>query len=405
MNCVVLVVDRLHQGYLGAYGNTWIETPAIDRLASESFVFDSALGDSPQLGRIYRSYWHGLHSMCTRPAAEENRPSLPALLRAAGVATTLMTDEPQVADHPLTVDFDELVRIEPAWQPRVADQLDQTQLARSFVEAIEWFESAREPFLLWCHLAAMGTTWDAPRDFRSIAWEEGDPEPYAAAEPPERLLPERFDPDEAWANTLAYAGQVSVLDSCLGALLEFFRGSELARNTLLVLTSPRGYPLGEHRRLGPCDDALYGELLHAPLMLRFPDGLGALARSPALVEPSDLWATLLDWWQVGDRPRSPTGGSLLPIVRQEAVGLRDRLCIQGHQQRAIRTPAWFMRQAAASELFAKPDDRWEVNDVTVRCQEIVECLGDTITEFDQTVQHGSLGDLPPLSDVLLNGLD
>jgi arylsulfatase A-like enzyme len=39
VNAICLVVDRLHTGFLGAYGNTWIETPVFDRLAAESFHF------------------------------------------------------------------------------------------------------------------------------------------------------------------------------------------------------------------------------------------------------------------------------------------------------------------------------------------------------------------------------
>ena len=405
MNAIVLAVDRLHQGYVGAYGNSWIETPAIDRLASESLVFDHCLADAPQLDRLCRSYWHGLHAMCTRPAAEEDRPTLPTLLRAAGVASTLLTDEPIVAQHRLGEGFDELVTLDPSWQPQVADEVEQTQIARTCVAAIEWLERARRPFLLWCHWAALGATWDAPPEFRRAYWEEGDPEPLSAAEPPDRRLPAGFDPDEPWAAAQAYAGQVSVFDTCLDAFLEFFRSSSLADDTLLVLTAPRSFPLGEHGRIGPCDDALYDELVHVPLMLRFPDGLAAMARSQALVEPSDLWATLLDWWNVGDRPPAPTAASLLPIARGDTPAVRDRLCIQGVQQRAIRTPAWYMRQTAEYELFTKPDDRWEANNVAVRCQEVVECLGDAITEFDQTVQHGRLSDLPALAPVLIEGLE
>ena len=43
MNVVCLVIDRLQAGYVGAYGNTWIETPNLDRLASQSFLLEHAL--------------------------------------------------------------------------------------------------------------------------------------------------------------------------------------------------------------------------------------------------------------------------------------------------------------------------------------------------------------------------
>ena len=318
----------------------------------------------------------------------------------------MLTDELAVARHPLVVDFDELIEIDPPWQPKGAEEIEQTHLARCFVQAIDWLESARRPFLLWCHLAGLGTAWDAPLGFRHTYWEDGDPEPPTSAEVPEMMLEEDHDPDKLLGISQAYAGQVSLLDTCLGAFLEFVDGSPAGGETVLALTSARGFPLGEHRRVGPCDEALYGELVHVPLMLRLPGFSGAAARSRALVEPADLWATLLDCCGAEDVPESPTGGSLMPIVRQEVELLRDRLCIAGDRSdRAIRTPAWYLRTAAEPELFAKPDDRWEVNNVSDRCREVVECLRDVLAQYEQTLHSGRVSELPPLSEVLLSGLE
>ena len=230
MNAICLVVDRLHAGYLGAYGNSWIETPALDRLASQSVVFDQALVDSPQLERLYRSYWQGWHALC--PAPPESRPTLAALLRQAGVTTALLTDEPQVARHPLAVDFDEVVEIDPPWQPHSAGEIHQTHFAQCFVEIIDWLEAARGPFLLWCHLGGLGTTWDAPLRFRQAYCEQGDPPPPAAADVPDRMLPADYDPDELLGIAQSYAGQVTMLDTCLGAMFEFLDGLPAARRNL-----------------------------------------------------------------------------------------------------------------------------------------------------------------------------
>jgi hypothetical protein len=404
MNAICLVIDRLHVGHFGAYGNSWIETPALDRLAGEAFVFDQALIDTPQLEGLYRSYWRGWHALAPRQRAEE-RPTLAALLRDAGVTTALLSDERAVSQHALAVDFDELIEIDPPWQAQVADEIEQTHFARCFVQAIERLQSARGPLLLWCHLGGLGTTWDAPPEFRRAYWDDGDPEPLTWAEVPDRTLPRDCDPDEVLGVCQAYAGQVSLLDTCLGAMVEFLDSSPMGPETLLAVTSARGFPLGEHGRIGPCDEALYGELLHVPLLLRFPDRLGAADRSQALVEPSDLWATLLDWWGVAQRPETPTAASLMPIVQGQCGMLRDRLCAAGQGiQRGVRTPAWYLRRTAEPELFVKPDDRWEVNNVSTRCQEVVECLLDALAQYEQALQCGGIGDLPPLSDVLLRGL-
>ena len=147
-------------------------------------------------------------------------------------------------------------------------------------------------------------------------------------------------------------------------------------------------------------------MVQVPLLMQFPDGAGAGVRSQSLVEPADLWATLLDWWAVDAPPHAPTALSLLPIVRGQCSALRDRLCILGNpSQRAIRTPAWHLRATAEPELFAKPDDRWEVNDVASRCRDVVEGLQAALADYELILPTGRVSDLPPLGDVLLNGME
>ena len=192
-------------------------------------------------------------------------------MRDVGVTTALLSDEPQVCRHPLADDFDELVDIDPPWEPRVAGNVARTHFGRCFVQMIDWLQSARGPFLLWCHLGGLGTTWDAPLQFRQAYQDQGDPDPPESAEVPERILPADYDPDELLGAVQSYAGQVTMLDECLDAFWDFFDGLPIARETLLSVTSARGFPLGEHNRLGPCDGELYNELVHVPWMLR-PSG-------------------------------------------------------------------------------------------------------------------------------------
>ena len=141
MNAICLIIDRLQSGFLGAYGNTWIETPVFDRLAAESFVFDQMLIDSPQLGPLYRSYWQGWHALAP---AVENRPTLPAMLREVGVNCTLLTDDRRVIEHPLAIDFDDCIQIDPPWQSQMAaaEAYEETHLARCFLQIIDRVQTA-----------------------------------------------------------------------------------------------------------------------------------------------------------------------------------------------------------------------------------------------------------------------
>jgi arylsulfatase A-like enzyme len=320
------------------------------------------------------------------------------------VAATLLTDERAIASHPLAGGFETVLSLPGAGRGEVAKTLDETHLAGCFARLIDWLESAQGRWCVWCHLKGLAAPWDAPLEFRRAYIEEGDPEPPASADVPDRMLPSDFDPDELLGYWQAYAGQVTLLDTCLGALLEFLRTGRLGEDTALVLLSARGFPLGEHGRLGGCDHALYNELVHVPLVLRFPEGLGAAGRSSALVQPSDLGATLLDLWGVRHEELPFGGRSLMPLVREEAEGFRDHLAIAGAgSERAIATPAWYLRMPGAGpdQLFVRPDDRWQVNDVADRCPEVAEQLREAFSRLAQAIQSGQSAQIPPLDEALL----
>lgn len=362
---VCLIVDRLQAGMLGCYGNTWVQTPSLDALAAGAFVFDQALVESPDLTDYYRAAWQGISAAAS--AGEATERSFVAEYRAAGGPTTLVTDEPQVAVLAGAA-FADVDLVEAAEPERPAPTLDETQLARFFGAAIGRLEEFRSPGLLWLHARGLGGPWDAPLELRNQFADEQDPLPPELVRFAPRRLPSDYDPDELLGLGFAYAGQVAALDTCLGLALEALDASAGGREALVIFTAPRGYPLGEHLRAGPCDEPLYEENVHVPLVLRLPQGRGALERSQALVTPVDLYGTLRHWCGF-----SGGEGSLLSLVDGSRKALRDHVRMRSQCDRAIRTPAWHLRvsgtaEAPRRELFAKPSDRYEVNEVADRCE-------------------------------------
>lgn len=408
MNAVCLLIDRLHAGYLGCYGNTWIATPNFDRLAAESFVLDQALADSTSLAERYRALGYGRHAL-----ESDSGPSLVRRLHDAGIASTLLTDAGD-EDLPLAGAGDPLTRIdlERSELRSVANEIEDTRWAEFFAAAIEWLDSAAEPFCLWLDGRSLGTLWDAPLDFRRRYADPDEPVPPDTADVPRLALPPDYDPDQLLGITQSYAGQVTLLDECLGAFLEYFRQSRHARSTLLVCMSTRGLALGEHRLVGAWDDTLWGETVRLACMLRFPDDTGRAARTPALVQPPDVTATLADFWQLASQPGPPGfARSLLPLARDQQDLLRERVVVKGPAgQRAIRTRAWCLQRPKTStltgeaavrpRLFAQPDDRFEQNDVALRCPEVVEQLERALEESERLIAAGELEGLSPLDEGL-----
>jgi arylsulfatase A-like enzyme len=402
-NALVLIIDRLGSAYLGPYGNTWIETPAWNRLAARSMLFESALVDSPDLDTVYHSYWQGRHALSARHTCDV--PPLVEQLDEQGVTSWLVTDEPAVARHAAAAGFHERV-ILPAGGARESPDFEQTQLARVFATAIDVLDQATAPFLVWVHAQGMQGPWDAPYAYRHQFAEDEDPDPPAFTNPPDCRLAEDYDPDQLLGFLHAYAGQVALLDTCLDVLLDAFWQNPLAESTSLLATSTRGYPLGEHQYVGRTEAPLQAELLQVPWMIHWPADAGALLRSHLLVQPPDLYPTLLEWFHV-PLPTPPIWGRALSPSQWNNLAdeARRQACAMHEEQRALRTPAWFLRHGPNQppSLYVKPDDRWECNEVASRCEDVVNELLQTLDDFANAARDDQRAALRPLSAGLLEG--
>ena len=391
-SAIVLVVDRLGASFLGPYGNTWIETPNFNRLASESTLFENMIVESPKIEETYQSYFlakHLLFRQAESPPALVD-PSLPTKIASAEAESWLVTDEPRLSATDWEERFTHAHHLPPADSYESADSLEQTQLARFFASAIDIFRSEVQtrdsPFLFWCHCQGMAGAWDAPLAYREQFVDESDPDPPNLVQPPSHTRDD-FSPDDLFGFSCSYAGQITALDECLGAFWEAI-SDRLDDDTIFVVTSPRGYPLGEHGIVGgdptigsdTCEVVkLYSELLHVPCMIYRKGSQNASMRVPSLVQPCDLGTTLREWLALESESKSR---SLFDIASR--VMVEPSIAVASHDsQLAIRTGAWLARiphiddqnGGAAKELFLKPDDRWDANDIADRCGELSQEFG------------------------------
>lgn len=427
-SAVVLVFDRLGASFLGPYGNTWLETPGWNRLASESLLWEQCLSDSTELPSIYRSFWYGQHAVAGN--AIPGWPSLMERLNQAGVHTVLLTDDPVVARHPGARLFEECVELTDPDNTEPCEHPADCAISQFLARLLSIQEDLPEPYLIWAHSRGMAGPWDTPRESRDSFRDEDDPPAYEGVEPPRLCLPAGYDPDQVFPWVQAYAAQVQLLDVALQCYLDDPRRLE---TTALVVTSARGFPLGEHRVVGDVEtrddcpasgispDAshkaqplgttrndpestdrlqprLYQETLHVPLVWRDPNGNQAGWRRQDFVQHPDLPASLLEWFQLEPDPRW-WGRSFLAERSAEIAA-----AVPGGEdsyERAIRTPAWFLREERSSqesraELYVKPDDRYELNDIASRCPDMVEQLQTAVELFQQHVDRQQRDEMPKL---------
>jgi hypothetical protein len=111
-----------------------------------------------------------------------------------------------------------------------------------------------------------------------------------------------------------YAALVTMCDTYLGKLLDYFDKHDLWRDTALVLSNDHGFLLGEHDWWAKNRMPMYNEIAHLPLIAYHPDYANrAGKRVRALTHTTDLMPTLLDFHGVS-APTTARGKSVRPLL-------------------------------------------------------------------------------------------
>ncbi|MBT3374183.1 MAG: sulfatase [Lentisphaerae bacterium] len=345
MNIIVLVIDTLRYDAIGANSPHPVQTPNLDRLVGMSRSFDRAFAGS------YPTIPHRTDALTGRYGApfhpwkplDIEQPTIPWRLGDHGYCTQLIHDTPHLVngahgfDYPFhgwtfvrgaEVDrswvgtdfhlFDHWA-FDPLFGPEPEDPVEALlecrvnrgyiptnrkrkapedwNVAQLFLTGREFLQDnqTRENFFLWMDCFDPHEPWDAPPEYVRMydprADHDGsiDPRTFGALRNQPDLPPEAADIIRA-----TYWAKVSHLDHWFGHFLDAFHETGLAGNTALILTADHGTNLGlgerPGHRFGKSGPPLLAEA-HVPFLVYAP-GVEP-ARSQRLVQPQDLFATVL----------------------------------------------------------------------------------------------------------------
>ena len=128
-----------------------------------------------------------------------------------------------------------------------------------------------------------------------------------------------IDPDEVIA---LYRGEISYLDAQIGRLLETLDEMGVAENTLVVLVADHGESMVE-KDLYFCHAGLYNQVIHVPLIMRWPGGLPAGHKVESLTSSVDIYPTILELVDVMTEPADLSGRTLVPTLADGTHQVHD----------------------------------------------------------------------------------
>jgi len=329
---VVLSLDHWHAGLAGFCGGEELLMPNVDRLAAESAVFDRHFSVAPS----------GDASVNGRAWADGGRAPRPVEISAAerferaGVAAEVIAD---VESEWLTL---------AGWKSvRVVDE----DLESCVGETVQQLEATGEEHrLLWVAVSGPAES------------DEGD-------------WPENIERIDA-----ALAG----FDRCVAAAVDGLERAGLSAEALLVVTGGRGAWLGDRGFEDDGRPMLHEERLRTPLLLRGP-GIEAGQRRLELVQVIDLLPTLLAWFDVRADDEL-LGINLLELLEHGGGGGHEEIVMRDADGgRGIRSHGLFLVRSGEGvdevRLFNKPDDAWDLVDVSDQQLVDVERLSDRLDEL------------------------
>ncbi|SDR70594.1 Arylsulfatase A [Polaribacter sp. KT25b] len=310
-NILFFIADDASMKSFGAYGDTFINTPAIDNLAKEGLVFNNAYNCNPKCAPARASLVTGMYSWQLKEAAN-HWPNFPAefkfyphLLMEKGYdvgftgkgwgpgdyATKYNPAGPEFNQIKLTPPHKGISNVDYAanFEKFLADKTDKTGT----------------PFCFW-----FGTK-EPHRVYELDSWKKEGKNLDKAEIPP-------FYPDNKTirGDVLDYAVEVEWFDTHVGKAIKSLEKRGLLENTLVFISSDHGMPFPRVK------GQLYEEGFHVPLIAYWKGKILAGRTVDDFVNFPDFAPTFMEI--AGEKPdKQMTGKSFIDIIFSDKSGQID----------------------------------------------------------------------------------
>jgi choline-sulfatase len=292
-NLVLITVDTLRADHLGCYGYKSIQTPNMDRLASEGVRFETVVSQVPLTLPSHCTIMTGTYPVFhgvrdnVGYRLPESKTTLAAMLKNQHYQTAAFVGAYVLnAKFGLNQGFDHYDdKIDGTSRSGPAVNLNEVERPAGEVisRAMGWLsEQPRSPFFIWIHLY----------------------DPHDPYQPP--------SPFSDQYKAKPYDGEIAYADRELGRFMELLKEAGYYDNTLVVLTGDHGESFGEHKEWTH-GYFIYDTTILVPLIIK-PVKKGMVGRVVAeQVSLVDVAPTIL---QLMDLPR-PTvlqGRGMLGLI-------------------------------------------------------------------------------------------
>ncbi|MEM1165001.1 MAG: sulfatase [Planctomycetota bacterium] len=316
--CVIMAEDMGLQ--LNAYADHTVPTPNSSALAERGVTFERAYCTAPTCSPSRASFFTGLYphqnghvglALLYDYKLHRGVPTLPQMLSDAGYRTGVSYKIHVRPESQVGFDVEYTHKHFQSVNKPTGDVVETGRVFEEFLDE----QPADTPFFFMLNTHATHRPFNKGQSVEEL----GPPYEHLDALGPDEVP---FFPDDIEATNWArkdlamYYNAVQRFDYAVGLVVDALEERDLLDDTLIILTSDHGPPLGR----GKLSIHEFG--LRIPVIVAWPGESQPGLRREELISMVDLTATIFDATGV-EPPEVMEGASLRPLVRGEAPAWRD----------------------------------------------------------------------------------
>ncbi len=390
-NVLLVTLDTTRADALGCYGGLGVETPIMDGLARDGVLYERAFSTSQGTNPSHASIHTGLY--VSRHRVNNNRTLLdPEAVTLAevfadnGYATLAAVSVRHIDADNTRFDqgFETFLHCERSEMR--AGERNETELE----ESLAALARGERPFFAWVHYYDPHGSYRPPPPFNDM-YEIGDE--YDKVEVQDTMDIDDFfkakpevDPDVQIA---LYKGEVSYLDSEVGALLGTLERAGARDDTAVVIMGDHGESFTEHG-VYFCHRGLFNPTIHVPFIVHHPAQVPAGVRVKGLVSGVDVFPTALQLAGIDPTGMDIDGASLVPSFTAPDAPIHEAIfseTVRGAGRAVLAGEDKFIKQygndpfISGNHLFRTFEDYGEQQDLLLSQPERAKELEDLLERW------------------------
>jgi len=373
-NLIICLIDAARADHFGTYGYTRDTTPNIDKMASESVLFERAYSAAAytlaSVGSIFTGVYPGSHQVLDESdKLSGSWTTLAEMFQNSGVETVSIIANPNASrafGYGQGFNLENRLFTDQEYKATWEGQAD-----RMVSAAIDWIEEngAEKIFFLYLHIREPHEPYFPPEGFKGTFLEvsqealTADTATLRAVNQGETILTEAQN-EQFKAR---YDENLSFSDSTVGKLVSYLKDSGLWERSIFVLLSDHGEGFGEHGKWLH-GSTTYNEMVRVPLIIHIPGTEPGRRVDEVVVSLVDLFPTMVDLYGLEPPEYMLSGESLAELLAGNSPS--DRLLERSVMTWSISSRAEIMghykliASDGIRELFDLSDDRREMNNLT-----------------------------------------